>query len=249
MERNPNEEARPPLLPASAALYLDFDGTLAHIAATPDSVVISRRLPGLLNALRARMGGAVAVITGRRLADIDSLLAPAVLPGVGLHGAELRLKISDRVTQNKVGGVAPLVAALKARFGTQKGLIVEDKGAGAALHFRLAPERAQECIEAMRELAGRARLDVLVGNMVVEARKRGINKGRALRTLAAHRPFKGRVPVFIGDDTTDEDGFAAAERMGGYGIKVGGGDSAARYRWSSVEDVHDWLRRSIHAQA
>lgn len=242
-------DARPPLLSETAALYLDFDGTLADIASHPDRVVIREPLPSLLLALRERLDGAVAVVTGRPLAAVDRMLQPARLAGAGLHGAELRLPDGEFVRAVDPDGIASLARTLGRRFGADPRLLIEDKGAGVALHFRRAPELEAECIAAMRALASAPDLEVLVGHCVVEARARGTNKGLALRRLAAHAPFSGRAPVFVGDDATDEDGFIAARELGGHGIKIGAGATAARYRMNAVGQVHGWLSESLGALA
>ena len=244
------KKTRPPLLPDHAALYLDFDGTLAHIAPHPDAVEIPRELPALLLALRTRLGGALAVITGRALDSVDRLLRPLVLPGAGQHGAELRGHGEDiRPQVSRPEALARLAAELSRRYSGNDGVWVEDKGAAVALHYRQAPGRAGECVEAMLGLAGAADLDVVRGRMVIEARPRGIHKGRALEGLMAQPPFAGRVPVFIGDDVTDEDGFAFVVSRGGFGVKVGAGETLARYRCADVDAVHDWLRASLAALA
>lgn len=238
----------PPLLSTTAALYLDFDGTLADIALHPDSVVVSEPLPELLLALRERLAGAVAVVTGRRLAAVDAMIAPARLAGSGLHGAELRAdRDSPAQTSTDPAGAGPLARALRERFADDPRIYVEDKGAAVSLHYRRAPEREQDCREAMRALVPQECFDVIEGSRVVEARPRGADKGAALAALAGRPPFAGRRPVFVGDDLTDEDGFRAAERMGGYGVKVGPGPTAARYRIAQVSRVHQWLHESLAA--
>lgn len=243
------QDETPPLIGSSDALYLDFDGTLTDLAPHPDRVEIQRELPELLIALRARLQGAVAIVTGRRLAAVDALLAPARLPGAGLHGAELRMTMDGEAEVSMPRSISELVQALQARFGRTDGVLIEDKEAAVALHFRLAPERAGECTEAMRALATNPALEVIAGKCVVEARPRGADKGQALRVLARHPPFIGRRPVFIGDDVTDEDGFRAAAVFGGYGVKVGEEPSEARYRCRDVKTVHDWLWSSLQSLA
>lgn len=249
-EASPDLElAAPPALPAAtAALYLDFDGTLAELAARPDQVVVPHHLRALLGALHQRLDGALAVVSGRRLEDIDRLLAPVHLAGAGLHGAELRLQRNAAVLRHRFAAIDGLAQALLRRLGGDPRLLVEDKGAAVALHFRGAPERAQDCIEAMRELAHGPELQIICGNMLVEARPAGAHKGFAVAELAAHAPFQGRLPVFVGDDTTDEDGFAAAAALGGYGIKVGPGRTGARYRCASVEAVYAWLKEGLETK-
>jgi len=240
-----DKDARPPLLSGTAALYLDFDGTLADIALHPDHVVVREPLPSLLLALRERLAGAVAVVTGRPLAAVDALIRPARLAGAGLHGAELRLPDGATARSADPDGIEALVRVLKDRFAGDARLLIEDKGASVALHFRGAPEREEECVAAMCALAAGPGLEVLVGHRVVEARARGTNKGVALQRLAAHAPFSGRPPVFIGDDATDEDGFGVARELGGYGVKVGAGATGARYRFGAVGQVHEWLSESL----
>jgi trehalose 6-phosphate phosphatase len=234
------------LLGGRHALFLDFDGTLAEIAERPDRVVVEASLPRTLESLSERLGGAVAIVTGRWLADVDGLLAPLMLAGAGLHGAEVRE--GGRVQVREVDGIAGIARALRARFAGDGRILVEDKGAAVALHFRQAPERAAECVRVLRESAAQwPGLEVVPGKMVIEARAYGSNKGVALRAIAGKAPFAGRTPVFVGDDVGDEDGFVAAAELGGYGVKVGDGPTLARYRCSDVTDVRAWLRASLAA--
>ncbi|MDR3416047.1 MAG: trehalose-phosphatase [Nevskia sp.] len=235
----------PPPLPTQAALFLDFDGTLVELADRPEEVRVRPQLRSLLRALAVRQCGALAIVSGRRLADVDAVLAPLLLPGAGLHGAELRPRVDAEATIRHCGEMAEVAAGLSARFNADPRLRVENKGGAVALHFRGAPERAADCIAAMRELvAGRA-IEMIGGKQVVEARPLGIDKGFALRAIAAEAPFRGRMPVFVGDDVTDEDGFAAAAASGGYAIKVGTGPTRAHYRCRDVQQVYAWLRASL----
>jgi len=246
---DPSLLREPPPLPAAAALFLDFDGTLVELAQRPDGVQPGPRLLALLGALQRRQQGALAIVSGRRIDDVDALLAPLRLAAAGLHGAELRLRPDAAITTRPCPEMTGVAAALRARFGHDPQLLIEDKGAAVALHFRHAPGRAAECVAAMRELvAGRA-IELIGGKQVVEARPRGVDKGFALQALAAEAPFSGRLPVFAGDDLTDEDGFAAASASGGFGIKVGAGPSRARYRCRGVPQLHAWLRASLRARA
>lgn len=238
-------EAGPPLLPGHTALYLDFDGTLAELAQTPDGVVIDESLPPLLTALAARLDGALAILTGRRLAAIDALISPVHVAGAGLHGAEIRPEPGITIFHGEPAAATPLVRRLRKRFADDPRVLVEDKDVAVALHFRRAPARAAECREAMRAYAPPWLFDVIDGSQVVEARPRGVDKGAALKALSRHQPFVGRRPVFVGDDRTDEDGFTAAQALSGFGVKVGDGASAARYRIGTVGEVHRWLRSSL----
>ncbi|HUP91568.1 MAG TPA: trehalose-phosphatase [Solimonas sp.] len=237
----------PPLLALDSALFLDFDGTLAEFAPRPDSVPFDPSLPPLLAALSTLLGGALAVITGRPLAEIDVHLAPVRVAGAGLHGAEVRLGADEPVRRQAGPSLVGLIESLRSRFASDPRLLIEDKGAVVALHFRQAPERARECIEALEGLAASPELEVIAGHSVVEARPRGIDKGQALKTLTVEPPFAGRYPVFVGDDRSDEDGFALAQQRGGFGVKVGAGPSTARYRCPSVQGVHAWLQASLRA--
>jgi trehalose 6-phosphate phosphatase len=238
----------PPLLPPDVALFLDFDGTLVELASRPDAVVVEAELPPILHALARRLGGALALVTGRRLADVDALLAPARLPAAGQHGAELRPRPGEGTRTRTAGGIGIIARSLRERFGHDARLLIEDKGAAVALHYRQAPERAPECVQALRELAQPwPALEVFTGKRVVEARARGADKGEAVRALAAEPPFARRVPVFVGDDRTDEDAFAAAHAAGGWSVKVGDGPTLARYRCAGVREARAWLRASAQA--
>ena len=230
-------------------MFLDFDGTLAEIAPRPDLVSVAPRLPGLLRTVWLRQDGALAIITGRRLEDVDAFLAPLQLPGAGLHGVQLRLAPHGEIQERQVPAVARIVHALRQRYGADPELMIEDKGATVALHFRAAPGRGSECEQALRELAEPAGLELIHGKMVVEARPHGANKAQALRELRAHAPFAGRAPVFVGDDATDEPAFAVAQLAGGLGVKVGEGPTAARHRVGGVAQVQAWLRAAVAEQA
>ena len=240
-------DAGPPLLPGHTALYLDFDGTLAELAPTPDEVDVDPSLPALVAALAAQLGGALAILTGRRLAAIDAMIAPVHVAGAGLHGAELRPEPGITIFRGEPAAATPLVRRLRKRFADDPRLLIEDKDVAVALHFRRAPARAAECREAMRAFAPPWLFDVIDGSKVVEARPRGADKGAALRALARLEPFVGRMPVCVGDDRTDEDGFAAAQALRGYAVKVGTGESRARYRLAAPAEVRQWLRASLAA--
>ncbi len=239
------KEARPPLLKPDSALFLDFDGTIVAFAQQPDGVEIEPRLPGLLERLRERHGGALAIVTGRPLAALDSFLPGTRYAAAGLHGLEWRLAVGKTHRSGNPAGARRIVEALEERFGSDRRVLIEDKGAAVAVHYRRAPREAAACLAALRELATPPEFEILHGHFVVEARPRGVNKGAAVKALLRHAPFAGRRPVYVGDDRTDEDGFRAALVLGGHGVKVGPEPTEARYRIPSVAAVHEWLAASL----
>ncbi|MFT4046872.1 MAG: trehalose-phosphatase [Solimonas sp.] len=242
-------DALPPLLTSRDALFIDFDGTLTDIVARPELVTIDRGLVPLIERTQRLLGGALAVISGRSLREIDHYLLPLRLPGAGQHGAELRVHGAATPQRRIWPDVAAAARVMQERYGDDPQLLLEVKGATVALHYRAAPERADECRRAVAEIAGRHGLATLAGKMVVEMRPRGLHKGLAVEALLGRPLFNGRRPVFVGDDTTDEDGFTAAAARGGFGIKVGDGETGAQYRLDDVDAVHRWLADSADAAA
>ena len=235
----------PPTLAASAALFLDFDGTLAPIAPRPQDVRVPAWVLPALQSLSGRLQGAVAIVSGRPLAQLDEFLAPLRLPAAGAHGAEWR-SASGRVTR-RLGDPPPTVVhAARVLVAAHAGLILETKPSGFSLHYRARPELEGQCRDAL--FAALAALpdssgvwQWLSGHCVFELKQRAVSKGSAVRALLAQPPFAGRQPVFVGDDVTDEDGIAAAQAAGGFGVRVGGGASQARYRLAGTEAVGAWL--------
>ena len=236
--------SEPPAHPGAAwALFLDFDGTLIELAATPDAVVVPLGLREVLGACANAFGGAVAIVSGRPIAALDAMLSPLKLPAAGLHGLELRL--ADGTVEQAAGGAAGL-AGLRARFMSlvreDARLVVEDKGSSLALHFRRAPERERELRALVAAAAIRHdRYHVMHGKMVLEVRPAHADKGTAVDRYLETPPFAGRTPVFAGDDVTDEDAFVTVNRLGGISVKVGDGESAAVWRVPDVASLHHWL--------
>ena len=240
----------PPARPGSDAawaLFLDFDGTLVDLAATPHAVVVPARLCAILSACAASFDGAVAIVSGRPIAALDALLDPLLdplrLPAAGLHGLELRMPDG---TMEHAARAAPVLAGLRTRFLSlareDPRLLVEDKGSALALHFRRAPEREEELRALVCGAAGRYEgHHVLHGKKVVEVRPARADKGDAVARFLQAPPFSQRRPVFAGDDVTDEDGFAAVNRLGGISVKVGAGATEATCRVPDVAALHDWL--------
>jgi trehalose 6-phosphate phosphatase len=229
------------------ALFLDFDGTLAEIAERPDDVSVHPPLPSTLAAVSEALDGALAIVSGRPLLEIDALLAPLTLPVAGLHGLERRDGGGRVARANAPSGELKSARRVLADFVRgAPGLVLEDKGLTLALHFRQSPARRAECRRAVdRALAdGSGALHVLEGKMVYEIKPAEIDKGKAIAAFLSEPPFAGRVPVFAGDDITDEDGFAMVNRLGGVSIRVGDGAATrAGWRAASVDEFLDWLDR------
>ncbi len=234
-----------PPVDSNAALFLDIDGTLLDLARTPDAVVVQDELRNALAALHERLGGALAFISGRSLSSIDRLFAPLRLPAVGGHGAEIRgMDGKLRILAGPIA--APVRALFEELVEAHPGTLLEDKGYGLALHYRLAPE-AKPALEA--ELAKHQALiaseNVVLqhGKAVIDAKPLGIDKGVGMRALLEETPFKGRIPLFGGDDTTDIDVFQILPELGGRGFSVGRRFDGAEYHFSSPRAVRQWLVR------
>jgi trehalose 6-phosphate phosphatase len=244
------ESLVPPLDPLSA-LFLDVDGTLLEIAPRPELVRVPDGLPSLIMRLSAAREGALALISGRPLAQLDRLFQPWQGAAAGLHGLERRRAdgildcVVDADSAAALDRLRPKLATLVA---DRSGLILEDKGRTLAIHYRATPQREPEIravVEALhREMASVLR--VITGKMVVEFQPGSADKGRAIAAFLTEPPFLGRHPVFVGDDTTDEDGFAEIRRRGGIAVRVGtfDGATAANYRLPTVEAVLAWLTNS-----
>ena len=227
------------------ALFLDVDGTLLEIADRPDAVRVDRCLLSILSALGDRFGGALALVSGRSLDVLDRLFAPLRLTAAGLHGLERRDR-SGRVHRARFDalGIAEARAALSAFAAADRRLVIEDKGASVALHYRAAPERGPQCDRFAADLAGRLAAGFVLqrGKMVVEIRACGPDKGDVVSAFCGEAPFSGRCPVFIGDDVTDEDAFRIVNRAGGHSIRIGArAPSAASWYVADVCALRGWL--------
>ncbi len=246
----PNSDPRSSVLPSireSSALFLDFDGTLAELAPTPDAV---RTAPGLLDSLAAlsgSLGGALAIVSGRSLADLDRLLAPMRPAVAAEHGAVLRLA-DGRMHCAEAPDLSEALRAGAELARAHPAVVLERKTMSVALHFRGAPQLAQSCIDAMAAtIEDRPELELLHGKCLVEVRRAGIDKGRAIAALMSSPPFAGRQPIFAGDDVTDEAGFSFVQQSGGVAIKVGDGDTVARHACESPEALRGWLASAASA--
>lgn len=224
-----------------SALFLDFDGTLVELAPRPDDVLVAPDLVPLLGTLQQLLGGAVAVVTGRSIEQIDAYLSPLKLPVAGVHGAERR-RDDGSITYTPHPDFGDWPQRLEQLAAANPGVALERKPGAMALHYRLAPECADLCNEAMDiAVAALPGLALMRGKMVVEIKPALATKALAIEAFLAEPPFQGRRPVFIGDDVTDESGFVAVQASGGAGIKVGAGESAAKHRLGSPAFVRSWL--------
>jgi trehalose 6-phosphate phosphatase len=233
--------------PAEFAILLDIDGTLLDIAATPHDVRVPPALRKTLATLKERTDGAIALVSGRSLSDIDLIFAPLKLSAVGGHGAEIRIgangkangvqsRFLDRKTRSRLIEVAEV----------DEGVIMEDKGYSVALHYRLAPDKKRAIEDAVAAICGElpaGTVEVLPGKAVIEIKKSGFNKGTALRALMTQQPFAGRKPIFIGDDVTDEAAFAIVPEFDGLAISVGRMVPGVAQRFETPGDVRRWLER------
>jgi len=242
---------RPPLpLGNDCALFLDIDGTLLELAATPDRVRPDAELVTLLRALSARLGGAVALSTGRAIVDADRLFPGLALPIAGQHGNERRAADSSmRRYPPPDPGLERMRREIERFAARHPDLLLEDKGCTLAVHYRLAPRLAPEVHRVLRaQVAGiGAEWTLQEGNKLVEIRPAARDKGTAIVDFMGEPPFRGRLPAFVGDDLTDEFGFTAVDKLSGWAIKVGPGHTAAHYRLHDVTAVRGWLAAALTA--
>ncbi|MDE0202021.1 MAG: trehalose-phosphatase [Rhodospirillaceae bacterium] len=229
------------------ALFLDFDGCIVDIAPTPEAVDVPDRLPSLLVALREALGGAVAIVTGRPIEQIDGFLGTAVPAVAGLHGLERRAADGGIVRPPLPRCDLHVVRAELEAFAAERpGVLVEDKQYTLGLHCRLAPSLRDDCRDVVNATLRHAPQgwQVIEGKFVFEIGPRGHNKGTAIEAFMGEAPFLGRTPVFCGDDITDEDGFEAVNARGGVSIRVGKGSATrAAVQVDTVGELLDWLTR------
>jgi trehalose 6-phosphate phosphatase len=235
------------------ALLLDIDGTLIELAPTPRDIIVPPKLGATLQALHDRLDGALALVSGRSLTDIDVIFAPLQFPAVGGHGAEMRLSIDNEAVDTHA---PPMDNDLKRRFiaisQLSPGILLEDKGYSIALHYRLAPqfERAiYEAVSAIRADLPEAPIDILPGKSVVEIKHKGFTKATGVRELMTHAPFAGRRPIFIGDDVTDESVFAIMPAFRGISFSVGRRAHGVNGQFRAPKDVRAWLTHLLDDEA
>jgi len=243
--------AAPPPLPDSAALFLDFDGTLVALAQRPQDVHVANWVVPALARLQQGLEGALAIVSGRSLGVIDAFLHPLVLAAAGAHGVERRDPMGH-VKRHPAEPPAAVVLCAADLAALHSGLILEMKPSGFALHFRQHPALGELCREALADAVAHTpgaalEWELLRGHCVYELKQRAVSKGTAVQAYLADRTFAGRVPVFIGDDVTDEDGIWAVQAAGGFGIRVGPGESQAHYRLTDTDAVATWLQAAALA--
>ncbi|MEH3103537.1 MAG: trehalose-phosphatase [Sphingomonas phyllosphaerae] len=232
----------PPSLLTDASLFLDFDGTLVEIAETPDGVTVADQLATLLERLGTCLPGGVAIVSGRPVQEISALIAPAALPIAGSHGLEVAAPDGSITAPDRSAALDAALAEAQAFAADHPGTLIEDKPFGVGLHFRGAPAAGAAMTALAEQLATVHDLHLQHGKMVVELRMAGRDKGAAVELLMREPLRQRTVPVFVGDDVTDEAGFAAAAALGGAGVLVGPArDTAATYRVEGVADVLAWL--------
>jgi trehalose 6-phosphate phosphatase len=229
------------------AILLDIDGTLLDLAPTPHDVRVPPTLRRTLERLQQCTGGALALVSGRSLADIDLIFKPLKLSAVGGHGAEIRQSANGSADRN---AMLPLDEDLKQQLAyiarLDPEIIIEDKDFSLAIHYRLAPDKKRAIEDAVAAIVDElppSSIEVLPGKGVVEIKKIGFNKGTAIRELMSHPPFAGRRPVFVGDDTTDETAFAVMPEFDGLAVSVGRMVPGVGKRFETPSDVRRWLER------
>jgi trehalose 6-phosphate phosphatase len=237
----------------ACAVLLDIDGTLLDLAPTPREVWVPPGLTTTLNRLREKTSGALALVSGRSLNDIDLIFAPDQFPAVGGHGAEIRIAGDSEAVATHA---QPMDKELKRRLAAiaklSPGILLEDKGYSLALHYRLAPHAEKaiyEAVSLIRADLPNAPIEVLPGKCVCEIKPSGFSKATGVAELMTHEPFNGRRPIFIGDDVTDESVFAIIPDFGGFSFSVGRRAKGVAHYFDEPRDVREWLARLIDDEA
>src|SRR5882724_10875490 len=238
---------------SGTAILLDIDGTLLDLAPTPREVWVPPGLAKTLNRLLEKTSGALALVSGRSLNDIDLIFAPEQFPAVGGHGAEMRLSADNEAVATHA---PPLDKELKRRLATiaklSPGILLEDKGYSLALHYRLAPHAEKaiyEAVSLIRADLPNAPIEVLPGKCVCEIKHSGFTKATGVLELMAHEPFKGRRPIFVGDDVTDEAVFGIMPDLGGLAFSVGRHATGVADYFDEPGDVREWLAHLLDDEA
>ncbi|WP_031554978.1 trehalose-phosphatase [Parvularcula oceani] len=239
------QEAPPALLTAKTALFLDFDGTLAPLQDDPDAVNLPEGGAATLTDLSERLGGAVALVSGRDARDVTARV-PVMLWRAGNHGG---IVLSPGEAEPATVPSAPeaLTEAVREAVAAFPGVVVEEKAAVLAIHYRQNPDCQEPLLASLSGIAdANEGYKLQHGKRVIELKPEGVDKGVVIERLMKEAPFAGRTPLFLGDDTTDEDGFAVVQRLGGDAVKVGDGETSARYRLDGPDEVWNWMRKALH---
>jgi trehalose 6-phosphate phosphatase len=238
---------------SECAVLLDIDGTLLDLAPTPREVWVPPGLAKTLSQLHEKTSGALALVSGRSLNDIDLIFAPEQFPAVGGHGAEMRISADSEAVAVHA---PPMDKELKRRLAAiaklSPGILLEDKGYSLALHYRLAPHAEKaiyEAVSLIRADLPDAPIEVLPGKCVCEIKHSGFTKATGVRELMAHEPFRGRRPIFIGDDVTDESVFAIMPDFDGLAFSVGRRAQRVAGHFDEPRDVRAWLARLVDVEA
>lgn len=235
------------------AVLLDVDGTLIEIAPTPQEVRVPPALKHTLSRLRDRLSGALCLVSGRPLSDLDHLFEPLRIPSVGGHGAENRLGSAPKIVRSDTPPIDPqLKRRLVGIAEETPGLIAEEKTYSLALHYRLVPESERAVRERIERICAdwpTDAIEVLPGKAVFEIKPRAFNKGVAVQALMQQAPFKGRRPIFIGDDVTDESVFAVLPDYGGLGFSVGRELAGTHGYFATPREVRHWLYDLLQGRA
>lgn len=242
----PARLAAPPAALDSVALFIDVDGTLLEFRDTPQAVFAPSSVLRLLESLAAWCDGALALVSGRTLSDLDRIFHPLRLPAAGVHGAQRRSRPGESAAPADTSADPAYAAARAAmhRFAAaHAGALVEDKGVALALHTRRAPSAYAAAADLVHALAdhGDRRWRPVIGRFVAELRPADADKGRAIAAFMTEAPFAGRRPLAVGDDTTDADAFEAVLARGGIAVAVGPHAPAAPFRLESPRDCRRWL--------
>src|SRR6266576_474587 len=238
---------------SETAILLDIDGTLLELMPTPREVWVPPGLAKTLHRLHKRTNGALALVSGRSINDIDLIFAPDQFPAVGGHGAEMRIRGDSEAVDVSA---PPMDKELKRRLAAiarlSPGILLEDKGYSLALHYRLAPHAEKaiyEAVSLIRADLPNAPIEVLPGKCVCEIKHSGFTKATGVLELMAHEPFKGRRPIFVGDDVTDEAVFGIMPDLGGLAFSVGRHATGVADYFDEPGDVREWLAHLLDDEA
>ena len=247
-ETSSSSSAAAPLLVPETALFLDFDGTLAPLQDDPNTVALPEDGAALLIQLNTILNGGLVLISGRGVADL-SARTPQALLRIGAHGLEV---CEPGAPAEPMAQTLPahLTVSIESTIKGLPGVRLEEKGRVAAIHYRQNPAAGPNLVKDLSALvASMTDYRIQHGKMVIEMKPADANKGVALRAICARPSFQDRVPVMVGDDTTDEDAIRVAQALGGYGIKVGDGETSADYRLADPDAVWTWIRETVNEHA